>query len=192
MTIMKTFALTTAAAALIGASAASAQVFGDEIGTDYGYDGFERGFAETGYYDALDRDGDEMLSENEYATGLFTDYDRDADMMVSEDEFATGTQRYMGDAYDGGQFADYDANADGMVDRSEFRNFYGTEYTSMYTGADGDADGMLNRDEYGSSVYNTADADRDQVITIEEEGFFEGWFDGDDIEARVREVGDLM
>ena len=191
MTIKKTFAMT-AAAALLGASAASAQMFGDEIGTDYDREGFERGLTETGYYDALDRDGDSMLNQNEYAAGVFTDYDRDADMAINEDEFMAGTQRYMGDEYQGGQFADYDANTDGLVDRDEFRGFYGTEYTTVYTGSDADADGMLNRQEFGDGIYERADANQDKIITIDEEGLFEGWFDGDDIEARVQEVGDLM
>ena len=29
----------------------------------------------------------------------------------------------------------------------------------------------------------------DHVISVEEEGWFDGWFDGDDAEAEIEEVG---
>lgn len=183
---------TAATAALLGATAASAQMLSDSIGTDYDYDTFNEGFASTGYYTGLDADGDSMLSENEFATGLYADFDTDNDVMISEEEFALGTERYYGaEGYMGGDFASYDANADGMLDQQEFGGFYGTEYTPLFAGQDMDQDGMLNADEFATGIYNTADLDQDQIITIEEEGFFEGWFDGDDISTEVREIGEV-
>ena len=183
---------TSAAAALLVATSAGAQIFGDEIGTDYDYDTFNSGFGETGYYDALDADDDDLLSENEYATGLYSDYDRDDDVLISEEEFGLGTERYYGGAYDGGAFSDYDTDADGFLNQQEFGGFYGTEYGDSFTGYDADADGFLNSDEYSTGLYGMADRDQDQVVTIEEEGIFEGWFDGDDVEAEIEEVGDVL
>ena len=190
MTITRHIAAT-AVAALLGATAAQAQIFGDEIGTDYDYDGFNRGFGESGYYDAIDTDDDELLSENEYATGLYADYDRDNDVLISEEEFDLGTERYRGGAYEGGAFSEYDADADGFLNQEEFGGFYETEERESYASYDADADGFLNADEYSTGLYGAADRDQDQVITVEEEGWFEGWFDGDDIEAEVQEVGEV-
>ncbi|PRY92961.1 hypothetical protein BCF33_1825 [Hasllibacter halocynthiae] len=191
MTFKKLFA-TTAAAALVATAAAADVRLSDTIGTDFDRDTFNTGFADTGYFDALDRDRDTMLDENEYATGLYADYDTDNDVLISQDEFDTANVRYYGDAYQGGAFADYDANADGMLDQGEFGGFYGTDVAPRFAEYDADQDGFLNSDEYASDLYDTADVNRDAVVTIEEEGFFEGWFDGDDIEAEVQTVGDVM
>ena len=188
----RTLFTATAVAALLGATAASAQMLSDSIGPDYDYDTFNEGFASTGYYTGLDLDGDSMLSENEYATGLYADYDTDNDVMISEDEFMVGTTRYYGEGmYQGGAFADYDADADGFLNQQEFGAFYGTEYTPLFAGQDVDRDGFLNQEEFSTGLYRTADLDQDQIITIEEEGWFEGWFDGDDINVEVREIGEV-
>ena len=86
-------------------------------------------------------------------------------------------------------FSDYDANADGVLDQSEFSPFYETAYTSYYDDLDTDADGFLSEDEYSTGLYGAADRDSNLRVSIEEEGFFEGWFDGDDITAEVERVG---
>ena len=190
MTFTKHLALT-AVAALLGTTAASAQMFGDTYGTDYDYDTFNTGFGESGYYDALDTDDDVLLSESEYTTGLYADYDRDNDVLISEEEFGLGTDRYYGGAYEGGLFSDYDADADGFLNQEEFGGFYETEYRQNYTGYDTDADGFLSQDEYSTGLYGSADMDQDEILTVEEEGWFEGWFDGDDIETEVMEVGEV-
>ncbi|MGR3541422.1 MAG: EF-hand domain-containing protein [Hasllibacter sp.] len=188
----KLFATATAAAALIGTAALADIRLSDSIGPDFDRETFGTGFAETGYFDALDRDGDSMLGENEYATGLYADYDMDNDVLISEDEFATANTRYYGETYEGGMFADYDLDGDGFLNQGEFREFYGNDVATTFADYDADRDGMLNADEYANNLYETADADRDAVVTIEEEGFFEGWFDGDDIEAEIETVGDVM
>lgn len=182
----------TAAATLLAATAANAQLFGDEIGTDLDSSRFNQGFAETGYYGALDTDEEDGLSENEFATGLYADYDRDNDLQITEEEFGLGTERYFGGEYAGGAFGDYDADASGYLDQQEFGGFYGTDYEGYYTGLDTDTDGLLSEEEYSTGLYDTADLDDDQVITIEEEGFFEGWFDGDDVTAEIEEVGEVL
>ena len=190
MTFKKYLAAT--AIVLVGASAAQAQLFGDEVGTDLDLDRFNTGFGESGYYDAIDTDDDALLSESEYATGLYADYDRDNDLQITEDEFGLGTGRYFGDGYAGGAFTDYDADQSGYLDQSEFGSFYGTDYEGYYTGLDTDQDTFLNQDEYSADLYGRADANQDQIITIDEEGWFEGWFDGNDVEAEVREVGEVF
>lgn len=182
--------LAAAASAALLAGPASAQMFGDEIGTDYNYDTFNTGFGETGYYDALDTDDDTFLNESEYSTGLYADYDRDNDRLISEDEFGVGTGRYLGADYDS-DFATYDSDGDSFLNQQEFGEFYGTDYSDYYTDLDTDGDALLNEQEYSTGIYNSADLDRDQVITVEEEGWFEGWFDGDDIEAEIQEVGEV-
>lgn len=184
------FITATAAAALL-ATTASAQMLSDTIGTDYDFDTFDRAYAANGVYDGLDQDGDTLLGENEFRSGMYADYDRDRDVMISQSEFDEGNVRYYGDTYAGSDFATYDANTDGMLDQNEFSGFYGTEYTERFSGYDADADGMLNSREFNTKLYETADMNRDAVITVEEEGFFEGWFDGDDITARVREIGPI-
>lgn len=171
---------------------AGAQVFGPELGTDLDYDRFNTGFTGTGYYDALDRDTDGLLNESEYSTGLYRDFDRDRDNLISADEFETGYTRNLGmDTYDASMFDTYDADGDGMLMQSEFGGFYGDNYRDTYTSYDMDQDGFLNADEYSTSLYNRADVNQDRVLTIEEEGFFEGWFDGDDIDAEIETVGEV-
>ena len=187
---MKTLALTTTAALML-AGAASAQLFGDTYGTDLDYDRFNAGFGETGYYNALDRDRDTMLNESEYATGVYSDLDRDNDVLISEDEFTQGNTRYFGDSYGGGAFTDYDADASGFIDQTEFRNYYDSGYNDDFVSFDGDGDGMLTSDEYSTGLYGRGDRDQNQVISIEEEGLFEGWFDGDDVEAEIETVGEV-
>lgn len=190
MTIRKTLAMT-AAAALLGATAASAQMFGDEVGTDYDYDTFNAGMTETGYFDTLDRNADTMLDEPEYARSVYRDLDRNRDMQITEDEFTAGNERYFRDGYAGGAFTDYDVDASGYVDQTEFRNYYDSGYNDDFISLDGDGDGMLTGDEYNTGLYNRADMNQDKVLTIEEEGLFEGWFDGDDIEAEIETIGDV-
>lgn len=187
---MKTFALTTAAALLL-AGTASAQMFGDTYGTDLDMDRFNTGFGETGYFDALDRDNDGMLNESEYATGLYYTFDMDRDLQITEDEYLTGAQRYYGADYEVTPFTDYDIDGSGYLSQNEFRPLYDSGYNDDFVSFDGDGDGMLTSEEYSAGFYNRADANQDMVITIEEEGFFEGWFDGDDIEAEIETVGDV-
>lgn len=179
MITKRTFAAATATALLM-ASGASAQMWADESA-------FRSGIGQAGIYDAWDRDGTEGLTDREFATGVFTDWDRDNDMMLTEDEFNIGSERWYGADYDG-VYADWDADADGLIDRGEFAANWGRDTFDTW---DVDADGLLTRDEWDSGVYGRADADQDMVITIEEEGWFEGWFDGDDIEAEIQSVGDL-
>ena len=56
---------------------------------------------------------------------------------------------------------------------------------------DADGDGLIPEDDWGTGLYGRADANRDTVITIEEEEWFEGWFDGDDTQAEIRDAGDV-
>jgi hypothetical protein len=190
-TDMKTFALTTSTAILLAGTAA-AQMFGPDYGTDLGYDRFNEGLQTTGYYDAVDVNDDTYLNQSEFSTGLYADYDRNNDLQITEDEFESGYTRYMGaDTYDSGMYGTYDLDGSGYLDQSEFGSFYGEEYNEYYTGMDTDADGLLSQDEFSTGAYSAADLNQDAVISIEEEGWFEGWFDGDDIEAEIETVGSV-
>jgi hypothetical protein len=187
---MKKLMLTTTAA-ILAAGAASAQMF-TGYGSDLDLDTFNSGFAESGYYDALDTNRDTMLDRSEFATGLYADYDRNADSLVDADEYRMGTERYFGaDAYDEDRIATYDLDGDGMLNQQEFGTYYGENDFLGYDEYDMDGDGMLNNAEYSEGLYGRADLNRNQVIEIEEEGFFEGWFDGDDIEAEITSVGEV-
>ena len=183
--------LLAATTALLTATGAQAQLFGEDHGTDLDYDRFNAGFGETGYYEALDREPDGLLDQNEYATGLYADLDRDDDVRISEDEFARGNERYFGDGYGGGAFTDYDLDASGYIEQSEFRSYYDSGYNDDFVSLDGDGDGMLTSDEYATGLYDRGDVNQDSVITVEEEGLFEGWFDGDDVEAEIEQVGEV-
>jgi hypothetical protein len=186
---MKTFALTTSTAILL-AGAAAAQMLGPDYGTDLDYNTFNEGFQTTGYYDAVDVNDDTYLDESEFSTGLYADYDMNNDLQITQDEFETGYTRYFGaDAYDSSMYGTYDADGSGYLDQSEFSSYYGDEYRDYYAEIDADDDNLLSQDEFTTGAYNAADLDRNAVISIEEEGWFEGWFDGDDIEAEVESVG---
>jgi hypothetical protein len=188
---MTKFALTTTAATLL-ATAASAQMFGAGHGTDLDRDAFNTGLGETGYYAALDRDEDRMLDRSEYSRGLFRDFDRDRDSMISSDEYEMGWGRYFGmDGYNQNVFGQYDADEDGMLSTEEFGTYYGDNTETYYDAYDANADGLLDEEEYSTGLYNAADLDQNQVISVEEEGWFEGWFDGDDIEVELESVGDV-
>ena len=184
--------LTTVAALALLSTTASAQIFGDTYGTDLDQTRFNEGFASTGYYNALDQDRDTFLSENEFSSGLYADFDRDNDNLVSTEEYDLGTKRYFGDTYAGGAFTDYDADADGFLNQQEYRGAYEAGgYRDLYNTYDVDQDKRLSADEYSTGLYSRADANQDKVITVEEEGLFEGWFDGDDIEADIKNVGEV-
>ena len=179
--------MASAAAALLVSAAANAQMFGDTYGTDLDYDTFNTGLGESGIYDAWDRDDEVGLNDREFATGVFADWDRDNDLQITEEEYGLGTERWYGADYDRG-FTDYDLDTSGYIDREEFGGGWDNEY---YTTWDTDADGLLTEDEFGTGLYGRSDVNEDMVITVEEEGWFEGWFDGDDVSAEIEEVGDV-
>ena len=187
MTMHKRLAVS-AAAALLATTAANAQMFGDDYGTDLGYDQFEAGFGETGYYDAWDTDDDAGLTEGEFGSGIYADWDTDNDLQITEEEWQVGTERWYGADYEG-NFTEWDADESGFIDQEEFGGGWDSTYYSEW---DTDEDSVLNEEEFGTGLYNTADLDQDQVITVQEEGWFEGWFDGDDVEAEIEEVGDVL
>lgn len=83
-------------------------------------------------------------------------------------------------------FAEYDIDRSGYIEPAEMRDGWDD---SSFTQWDSIGDGSLDSNEFGSGLYNAADADRDQVITFEEEGWFECWFDGEDVDAELRDVG---
>ncbi len=149
---------------------------------------FNTGFAETGTYDAWDRDDEVGLNEGEFATGMYSSWDVDNDLQITEDEYTAGAGRWYGPDY-ATPFTDYDVDSSGYIDRSEFGGAWQNDY---YTAWDADSDGLLTDDEFSTGIYDSADLNDDMVVTIEEEGWFEGWFDGDDIEAEIQEVGDVM
>lgn len=149
---------------------------------------FATGFAETGTFDAWDRDDTVGLSEGEFATGVFHSWDRDHDLQITEEEYSVGAERWYGADYDT-PFTDYDLDTSGYIDRNEFGSAWDDEY---YAGWDTDNDALLTEDEYTTGVYGTADLDSNLVISVEEEGWFEGWFDGDDVEVEIEEVGDVL
>jgi hypothetical protein len=151
-------------------------------------DEFRTGFDQSGMYNAWDRDGTPGISEGEFGTGLYHNWDRNRDLQITEDEYTTGAERWYGTDYDR-TFADYDTDTSGYIDQSEFGAGWDNEYYSQW---DTDGDAALTEDEYATGLYGRADANQDQVITVEEEGWFEGWFDGDDVEAEIENVGDVL
>ncbi|MDF1727773.1 MAG: hypothetical protein P1U53_08485 [Sulfitobacter sp.] len=182
----KTFLSAVATSALI-AGAASAQMY-NGWDRDAGYDGFNTGMADQGYYDGWDRNDDGMLDESEFATGTYADWDTDNDGQITEDEYTVGSERWYGTDYEG-DFTTIDADQSGYIDQSEYGSAWDTSYYSAW---DSDGDGLLTDSEYNRGLYDSADLDGDQYISVEEEGWFEGWFDGDDVEAEIREVGDVL
>ncbi|SDY92581.1 hypothetical protein [Citreimonas salinaria] len=148
---------------------------------------FQTGFAESGTFDAWDRDDDTFLSEGEFATGTFADWDTDNDLQITEEEYTVGAERWYGPDYNT-PYTDWDADESGYIDRTEFGEGWDSDY---YTAWDEDEDSLLSEDEYTAGVYDSADLNDDYVVTVEEEGWFEGWFDGDDVEAEIEEVGDV-
>ena len=149
---------------------------------------FREGFGQSGTYEAWDRDRSGGLNEGEFATGMFSRWDADDDMQITQEEYRAGTERWYGADYDA-DFGRFDADGSGSVDRAEFGRNWDSEY---YNEWDADDDANLTQDEFDTGVYGTADANNDMVISIEEEGGFEGWFDGDDIEAEIEQVGDVL
>jgi hypothetical protein len=184
MTLKNLLTATAAVALLTGPAAAQMYEGWDR---EAGYDGFAPGLAETGRYSAWDRDDDDLLSENEFSTGMYADWDADNDLGINEDEFAAGSERWYGADHDG-DFDVWDEDDSGLIDQNEFGANWNSDY---YADWDANEDSLLDENEFSTGVYNTADLDADQYISVEEEGWFEGWFDGDDIEAEIEEVGDV-
>ncbi|MFN7025497.1 MAG: hypothetical protein ACK4QP_13455 [Pseudorhizobium sp.] len=149
---------------------------------------FQSGFSQAGTFGAWDRDGTAGLSEGEFATGVFASWDADNDLQITEDEYGAGSQRWYGADY-ATPFTDYDADTSGFIDRTEFGSAWDNDYYNTW---DADDDSLLSEDEYNTGIYGAADLDSNKVITVEEEGWFEGWFDGDDVEVEIEEVGDVL
>jgi hypothetical protein len=184
MTLRKTLA-TTAVAALLAGPAAAQMMDGDYATEDQ----FITSYAETDHFEAWDQNDDMYLDHEEVATGLYTDWDADDDGQLTEAEFDQGVSDWFdGDGVIDDDFAEWDANDDGYIGEDEFA----TNWSDVeVTGWDNDGDGLYSEEEFGSTVYNTADVDGNYRIDIEEEGFFEGWFDGDNVEAEIERVGNL-
>lgn len=150
---------------------------------------FTAGFEEAEVFDAWDRDDTVGLTREEFGAGLYSAWDTDDDLQITEAEYDVGTERWYGADYDT-PFTEWDADASGYIDTTEFREAWDTpEYG--YATWDTDADELVTETEFTTGVYDRVDLDDDMVVTIEEEGWFEGWFDGDDIEAEVQEVGEV-
>ncbi len=149
---------------------------------------FQTGFAETGTYNAWDSDETVGLSEGEFATGVYSSWDTDNDLQLTEQEYMTGTQNWYGDEYNTA-FSDWDTDTSGYIDTNEFGAGWDN---TLYSDYDTDSDALLTEDEFNTGVYSSADLDQNEVITVEEEGWFEGWFDGDDVEAEIEQVGDVI
>lgn len=149
---------------------------------------FNAGFASTGIHDAWDRDDEVGLNEGEFATGMYSRWDADDDLRISDEEFKAGTDRWYDSSFNT-PFTDFDVDSSGYIDRSEFGNAWQNDTFTVW---DGDSDGLITPDEFSTGAFNSADLDGDEVITVEEESWFEGWFDGDDVEAEIQEVGDVM
>jgi hypothetical protein len=180
--------LAAAAAAALIAGPSGAQMFGQEAGADLEYEQFHTGLGSSGHYDAWDADSDAGLTEGEFGTGVYADWDRDNDLQITEDEFAQGSERWFGEDFDTA-FSDWDSDGDGVIDQQDFGANWDSDYYARW---DQNQDEVLDEKEFSQGLYSAADLDEDKVITIEEEGWFEGWFDGDDIEAEIRDVGDVM
>ena len=180
--------LAAAATAALLAAPASAQMFGQDAGSDLEYEQFQTGLGSSGYYDAWDANDDANLSEGEFGTGVYADWDANNDRQITEEEFAQGSKRWFGNDFDTA-FNDWDADSDGVIDQQDFGENWDSDYYAQW---DQNQDSMIDENEFSTGLYNTADLNQDQVITIDEEGWFEGWFDGDDIEAEIHDVGELM
>lgn len=148
---------------------------------------FATGFSDTGTFDAWDRDDDGFLNDGEFATGTFADWDTDNDLEITEEEYDIGTERWYGADYNT-PYTDWDADDSGYIDRTEFGDAWDNDYHAAW---DEDGDSLLSEDEYTAGLYDTVDRDDDYVVSVEEEGWFEGWFDGDDVTAEIEEVGDV-
>jgi Ca2+-binding EF-hand superfamily protein len=149
---------------------------------------FNAGLSDSGVHGAWDRDDDAGLNEGEFATGMFSNWDMDNDLQISEEEYTAGTDRWYDASFDT-PFTNYDVDSSGYISRSEFGEGWQNDTFTVW---DGDSDGLITNDEFSTGAFNSADLDDDKVITVEEEGWFEGWFDGDDVEAEIEEVGDVV
>jgi hypothetical protein len=179
--------LTTTAIAALIAGSASAQMMEGDYATE---DQFLASYADTDHFEAWDQNDDMYLDHEEVATGLYTDWDADNDMQLSEAEFNEGVEDWFdGDGVIETEFSDWDGDGDGYVGQDEFAT--GWSDVDVSGTWDDDGDGLYSEQEFGSTVYNAADLDGNYRIDIEEEGFFEGWFDGDNVEAEIEQVGSL-
>ncbi len=149
---------------------------------------FSKGMSEDGTFSRWDSgDSEPGLSKREFASGIYTDLDRNHDSRISGDEYDAGAKRWFGNDYDV-SFSDWDADQSGYIDTNEFRSGWDNDYFNAW---DPDTDANISEDEFNTGLYNTVDANQDKVITVEEEGWFEGWFDGDNVEAEIEDVGDI-
>ncbi|MGR3250654.1 MAG: hypothetical protein ACU0DH_15795 [Paracoccus sp. (in: a-proteobacteria)] len=127
---------------------------------------FQSSFAEIGTYDAWDRDDEAGLNEGKFATGVLSSWDTDDDLQITEEEYGAGTERWYGADF-ATPFSDYDTNTSGYIDTSKFGAAWNND---TYSGSDPDGDSLLTEDEFNIGVYNAADFDSNQIITVEEEG----------------------
>lgn len=122
---------------------------------------------------AIDTDGNDSLSKDEFGAGLFA--------LVSGAEGELPSEGYLHavQAFDLNMeqhsFHKTDADGDGLVSLEQ--EFMSGIAASVFNNWDDDNDDALSSAEYTANMLKTLDADADGTVTAEEFGAYAAWFD---------------
>lgn len=133
---------------------------------------FTEGARQAGVYSDWDADASGDVSEDEFYDGVFSSWDADDDGTITENEFASAGQGWFEDD-ELSSFDAWDTNDDGVLEQDEFDTV--ANNTEVYGSWDADADAAVDEDELYTGLYDTADYDDDEVVTEEDDGWFD-WF----------------
>ncbi|HEX7004009.1 MAG TPA: hypothetical protein VF168_07465 [Trueperaceae bacterium] len=131
-------------------------------------------------FEAIDVNGDNALTAQEFGSGLFEIVADDGEGLSQEgfllvvDTFTLDPERFS--------FASVDQNDDRLVTAQD--EFVPGVASAVFDEFDLDDDALLTPDEYASNMYATLDIDEDDLVTSEEFEPYIGWF----AEAQVEEI----
>ena len=129
---------------------------------------FEEGFI--GAYGTWDTDADATLTFDELETATYDWWDVDDDELIDRNEWTAVTTDWKFDSYTWNEWGTYDADGDGYLGTTEFQELFDEEAWQGVWDADGD--GVVGRDEMADTFWDLFDGNDDDRIDANE---WEAW-----------------
>lgn len=130
---------------------------------------FSGGILDSGIFEDWDADSDGVIGYTELSDGLYRTWDANDDGEVSVDEWDTAVDLWFGEEAVNLSVEAWDADGNGVISESELDA--ALEETNLLARLGG-GDGTVDEDELSDGLFDIADADADDAVAPEEEGFF--------------------
>ena len=130
---------------------------------------FTGGMLGSGIFEEWDTDSDGAIGYPELSEGLYRTWDENDDGEVSVDEWDDAVDLWFGEDAVNLSVENWDADGNGVISKAELDS--ALEDTDLLARLGG-GDGIVDEDELSAGFFDIADADDDDAVVPEEEGFF--------------------